>query len=159
MYAYTFIWCQLSLRSIFMYKLNLHFRRVLIITWHGKHRAQINVKMFFFQGYVRKISPCKSSIFLPFLSLSGISDPHWNGTEYMVTKINILNHWDQRQISCNIFTRIIQVTHDKVNSKCTKCHNSQNYEDIFKLIFVVIISYFKAHTTCALDIMVEMFTW
>ena len=96
MCAYTFIWCQLSLRSIFMYKLNLHFRRVLIITWHGKqHRAQINVKMFFFQGYVRKISPCKSSIFLPFLSLSGISDPHWNGTEYMVTKNKyFLNHWD-----------------------------------------------------------------
>ena len=131
----TFIWCELSLcrGNISIYKLNLNFGRLLIITWRIKCRLFHNLKFKkVFDSQIMPMSlwrfPCvlfkKILLFLPFLSLSDGSDSHWNGTEYIVTKQNIKTlkkPWDL----CIEFQIIFDMTffaNDTISLMRTLCH-------------------------------------
>ena len=66
------------------------------------------------------------NIFLPFLSLSGGSGSHWNGTEYMVTqKLKWQKWWDLCGITHNHFTKTYCKYHDRsrqVNAQNVTVH-------------------------------------
>ena len=143
-----------------MYKFNLHFRRLLIITWHGKHRAaQINVKMFFLQGYVKKDFDLQKRYFLTVSIVVWYFRPP-------LERHRIHGHKNKYFKPLRSTSDLMQYFH-KNNTSNTRqgkqqMHKMSQFTKLwrhFQADFVVIISYFKAHTTCLLDMTVEMFTW
>ena len=96
-----------------------------------------------------KISACfqMPNIFLPFLSLSGGSGSHWNGTEYMVTqKLKWQKWWDLCGITRNHFTKTYCKYHDR--SRQVNAQNVTVHIIIKKFQTEFIVKKFFIYSSC-----------